>query len=105
MMMVNCAAELVVAHTSSGAEVSAKKVSGAYVVLAFNTVSSEVLFDVFEARGNANRPSLVYCGDHKSGKRVAATFDPRCGLRSHRCWSSRVARYVEPFALLIGQLA
>jgi hypothetical protein len=41
---------LVVAHTSSGAEQLARKVSMARVVCAFNTVPSEVLFDVFASR-------------------------------------------------------
>jgi len=41
---------LVIAHTTSGAEALAKKVPGAEVVAAFNTVPSEVLFGVFEAR-------------------------------------------------------
>src|SRR5216110_3068018 len=54
---------LVVAHTSSGAEVLAKKARGAHFVCAFNTVPSEVLFGVFERRSDATRPSLVYCGD------------------------------------------
>src|SRR5690349_24507868 len=46
---------LVVAHTSSGAEELAKKVKGAYVVSAFGTVPSEVLFAVFEARDGERR--------------------------------------------------
>src|SRR5947199_5523457 len=59
---------LVVAHTSSGAEVLAKKARGAHFVCAFNTVPSEVLFGVFERRSDATRPSLVYCGDDARGK-------------------------------------
>jgi 8-hydroxy-5-deazaflavin:NADPH oxidoreductase len=51
--------ELVVAHTSSGAEALAKKTSMARVVSAFNTVPSEVVIGVFEARHTAARPSLV----------------------------------------------
>src|SRR5881396_3033268 len=54
--------DLVIAHTSSGAEELAKKVPKTRVVSAFGTVPSEVLFDVFESRRNANKPSLVYCG-------------------------------------------
>src|SRR3989475_7432306 len=41
---------LVIAHTSSGAEELAKKVPKARVVSAFNTVPSEVVFDVLEAQ-------------------------------------------------------
>jgi predicted dinucleotide-binding enzyme len=44
---------LVIAPTSSGAEALAKKLPKAKVVCAFNTVPSEVLFDVFEARPQA----------------------------------------------------
>src|SRR5207245_1269782 len=62
---------LVIAHTSSGAEELAKKVPKARVVSAFNTVPSEVLFGVFEARRKASRRSLIYCGDDASGKKIA----------------------------------
>src|SRR4029077_5974090 len=59
--------ELVVAHTSSGAEELAKMIPKARIVAAFNTVPSEVLFGVYEGK--------------------------------------RIARYTEPFALLVAQLA
>src|SRR5579872_1230703 len=42
--------DLVVGHTSSGMEALAKKLPEARLVAAFNTVPSEVLFDVFAAR-------------------------------------------------------
>src|SRR3989442_8375949 len=42
--------DLIVAHTSSGAEALAKKIRNAPVVAAFGTVPSEVLFSVFEPR-------------------------------------------------------
>lgn len=52
--------ELVVAQTSSGAEVLARRVPTAPVVSAFGTVPSEVLFGVFAARRRrTRRPSLV----------------------------------------------
>src|SRR2546426_93193 len=64
--------DLVIAHTSSGAEELAKKVPKTRVVSAFGTVPSEVLFDVFESRRKATRPSLVYCGDDPKSKKIAA---------------------------------
>src|SRR5262249_28556653 len=64
--------DLVVAHTSSGAEELARLIPKARVVAAFQTVPSEVLFGAYEARRKARRPSLVYCGDDESGKGVAA---------------------------------
>ena len=74
--------KLIVANSSSGAEELAKKVQPAHVVAAFQTIPSEVLFGVYEAKRKTSRPSLVYCGDDESGKTVAAEqirdvgFDP-----------------------------
>ncbi|PYQ29085.1 MAG: transmembrane reductase oxidoreductase [Acidobacteria bacterium] len=96
---------LVVAHTSSGSEKLAKKVPRAHVVAAFNTVPSEVLFDVFEARRRKTRPSLVYCGDNERAKRVAATLIRDTGFEPVDAGPLRIARYTEPFALLVAQLA
>ncbi len=96
---------LVVAHTSSGAEALATKVPKASVVCAFNTVPSEVLFGVFEARRKTPRPSIVYCGDDAGGKRIAAELIRDVGFDPVDAGPLRTARYTEPFALLVGQLA
>jgi predicted dinucleotide-binding enzyme len=96
--------DLVVAHTSSGAEALAAKVPKAQVVAAFQTIPSEVLFDVFEA-GNPTRLSMVYCSDHQKAKRVAVTLIHDAGFDPEDAGALRIARYIEPFALLIGQLA
>ena len=97
--------DLVVAHTSSGAEALAKKARRARVVSAFGTVPSEVLFGVFEARRRANRPSLVYCGDNRAAKNVAATLIRDVGFDPVDAGPLRIARYMEPFTLLVAQLA
>jgi hypothetical protein len=97
--------KLVVAHKSSGAEALAKKVPKARVVCAFNTVPSEVLFGVFEARRKAARPSIVYCGDDASSKRTAAELIHDVGFDPVDAGPLWVARYTEPFALLVAQLA
>ena len=96
---------LVIGHTSSGAEELAKKVSGAKVVLAFNTVPSEVFFDVFKRRRRRMRPSLAYCGDDKKAKRIAATLIRDAGFDPVDCGPLKNARYCEPFTLLIAYLA
>lgn len=96
---------LVVAHTSSGAEELAKKVRTARVVSAFGTVPSEVLFSVFDARRTATRPSLVYCGDDGRSKKVAAELIRDVGFDPVDAGPLRIARYMEPFTLLIAQLA
>jgi predicted dinucleotide-binding enzyme len=97
--------ELVLAHTSSGAEELAKLVPKARVVSAFNTVPSEVLFGVYEANRKASRPSLVYCGDDKSSKAVAAELIRDVGFDPVDVGPLQIARYTEPFALLVAQLA
>ena len=97
--------ELVVAHTSSGAEELAKKVPGAHVVSAFNTVPSEVLFGTYEARRKSRKPSLIYCGDHRRSKEVAATLIADAGFDPLDAGRLRLARYSEPFALLVAELA
>ena len=97
--------ELVIAHTSSAAETLAQKLPKAKVVCAFNTVPSEVLFGVFEARRKAVRPSLVYCGDDAGAKTVAAELIRDVGFDPVDAGPLRIARYAEPFALLVAQLA
>src|SRR5947199_3434308 len=96
---------LVIAHTSSGAEALAKRVPEARVVSAFGTVPSEVLFDVFEARRKATRPSLVYCGDEARSKKIAAQLIRDVGFDPVEAGPFRIARYTRPFTLLIAQLA
>lgn len=97
--------DLVIAHTSSGAEELAKKIPKARVVSAFNTVPSEVLFSVFEGTGGGAQPSLAYCGENKRAKKVAAQLISDAGFEPEDAGPLRGARYTEPFALLVGQLA
>lgn len=97
--------DLVIAHTSSGAEALAKKIPKARIVSAFSTVPSEVLFSVFERMGDAARPSLVYCGRDKSAKKVAAKLISDAGFEPVDAGPLKVARYIEPFVLLVAQLA
>jgi predicted dinucleotide-binding enzyme len=96
---------LVVGHTSSGAEELAKKVRDAHVVAAFNTVPSEVLFGVHEARRKSTRPGLVYYGDDERAKNVAAQLILDVGFEPVDAGPLRIGRYAEPFALLVAQLA
>lgn len=97
--------KLIVGTTSSGAEELAKKLPRAHVVCALNTVPSEVLFGVYEAKRKKTRPSLVYCGDHKHAKRLTAQLIREVGFDPVDAGPLRIARYTEPFALLVGQLA
>lgn len=96
---------LAVGHTSSGAEELARMVPKARVVSAFNTVPSEVLFGVYQARNKGVRPSLVYCGDDEDAKDTAAELIRDAGFHPVDAGPLRIARYTEPFALLVAQLA
>jgi hypothetical protein len=96
---------LVVGHTSSGAEELAKMLPKSHIVAAFQTVPSEVLFGAYERRRNSARPSLVHCGDHKRSKAVAAELIRDIGFEPVDAGPLRIARYAEPFALLMAQLA
>jgi 8-hydroxy-5-deazaflavin:NADPH oxidoreductase len=96
---------LVIAHTSSGAEELARKVPRAHVVAAFGTIPSEVLFGVFETKGKGKGPSLVYYGDHEQARKVAVKLIRDVGFDPVDAGPLRIARYAEPFTLLIAQLA
>jgi len=96
---------LVIAHTSSGAEALARRIRRARLVSAFGTVPSEVLFSVFEGRRRRTRPSLVYCGDDAGAKEVAAGLIRDVGFDPVDAGPLRIARYMEPFTLLVARLA
>jgi len=97
--------KLIIGNTTSGAEELARKVPRARVVSAFNTIPSEVLFSVFEAKRKKIRPSLVYCGDDERAKQLAAGLIKDAGFDPVDAGPLRIARYTEPFALLVAQLA
>jgi 8-hydroxy-5-deazaflavin:NADPH oxidoreductase len=96
---------LIVASESSGAEELARKAPGAAVVSAFGSVPSEVLFAVFEAREGEGRPSLVYCGDEARAKEIVSALIRDAGFDPVDTGPLRIARYIEPFTLLVAQLA
>ena len=96
--------ELVVGGTSSGAEELARKLPKARVAAAFNTVPSEAFFPVRESK-TRERPHIVYYGDDEGAKEVAAKLIAEVGFAPLDAGPLRIARYAEPFALLVAQLA
>ncbi len=64
-----------------------------------------MLFGVFEARRKATKPSLVYCGDDARSKKIAAELIQDVGFDPIDAGPLRVARYTEPFTMLVAQLA
>jgi len=97
--------DLVLAHGTSGAEALAKKRPEARVVSAFGTVPSEVLFGAYERRRRKRRPSLLYCGDDRRARNVAVRLIADVGFEAVDAGPLRMARNLEPFTLLIAQLA
>src|SRR5438046_10582421 len=95
----------VIAHTSFGAEELEKKMRKARVVSALGTVPSEVLLGVFEARRKANKPSLVYCGDDTSGKKIAAQLIRDVRFYHVAAGLLRIARYTYAYPLSISRTA
>jgi predicted dinucleotide-binding enzyme len=68
-------------------------------------VPSKVLCVVYAARRKASNPGLVYCGDDAGSKEIAAGLIRDVGFDPVDAGPLRIARYTEPFALLMGQLA
>jgi predicted dinucleotide-binding enzyme len=96
---------MVIGHTTSGAETLAAKVPGAHVVCAFSTVPSEALFPVFERRKKGSPPDLIYCGDNEGAKKTAAGLIREVGFNPVDMGPLSIARYIEPFSLLVAELA
>jgi predicted dinucleotide-binding enzyme len=83
----------------------ASRAASSRVVAAFGTVPSEVLFSVYDRRHKSNRPSLVYCGDDLEAKELTAGLIRDVGFDPVDAGPLKMARYAEPFSLLIAQLA
>ena len=96
---------LALGHTTSGAEELAKKLPGARVVAAFNTIPSELLHAEVLERHPERRPQVIQCGDDDAAKDVVASLIRDAGLDAVDAGALRVARYQEPFGLLVAELA
>ncbi len=59
---------------------------------------------IFE-RAARRRPSLLYCGDDRHAKKIAARLIRDVGFEPVDAGPLRVAKYLEPFSLAVAQLA
>ena len=75
------------------------------MVRSTNTVPREMSFGVYEARRKAKRSNMACCGDDESAKEIAATLISDVEFEPADGGPLRIPRYLEPFALLMGQLA
>ena len=94
---------LAVGHRVSGGEIVAQRARGARVVKAFNTVPSELLRAGAEVL--PERPAVCYCGKDAGAKRVVARLIRQVGFEPVDCGALTTARYLEPLALLVAELA
>ena len=94
---------LAVGHRTSGAEIVARRARGAYVVKAFNTTPAELLRAGVEVL--SEQPAACYCGDDAGAKRVTARLIRQLGFDPVDCGTLLNARYLEPLAMLVGELA
>jgi NADPH-dependent F420 reductase len=95
-------AGLEVGHTTSAAERIAAWSNGARVVKAFNNVSSAIMANpVF---GDL-RATMFYCGDDRDAKGTVRDLAAELGFDPVDAGALKIARYLEPFAMLYIQLA
>ena len=94
---------LAVGHRISGGELVARRARGARVVKAFNTVPAELL--LAGAGSLPEQPMVCYCGDDAAAKRIVARLIRDVGFEPVHCGKLVVARYLEPFTLVVAELA
>jgi predicted dinucleotide-binding enzyme len=93
---------LALGHTTSGAEQIAEWAPGARVVKAFNTTGWEVMADTAFAGG---KPALFLCGDDAEARQTVAGLAADLGFEPVDCGPLRMARSLEPLAVLWISLA
>jgi 8-hydroxy-5-deazaflavin:NADPH oxidoreductase len=91
-----------VGHTTSAAERIAEWAPGARIVKAFNNVSSAIMSNpVF----GDQRATMFYCGDDKEAKLITRQLAEELDFDAVDAGPLKIARYLEPFAMLYIQLA
>lgn len=89
-------------HTTSAAEEIAGWFPGVRVVKAFNTVSAAVMAD---PKFGDERAMMFYCGDDADAKAMVRSLADDLGFHSLDAGPLRIARFLEPFAMLSIHLA
>lgn len=94
---------LEVGLTTSGAEEIAKRVPGAAVVEAFNTIFASLLPSRARLYG-AEAPTVFYCSDDRGARRQAAELIADADFHPVDAGPLQNARYIEPLAMLMMEL-
>ena len=89
-------------HSTSAGERMAEWAPGAKVVKAFNNVSSAIMDNpVF----GETRATMFYCGDDVQAKRTVSDLAAELEFEPDDAGPLKIARYLEPFAMLYITLA
>ena len=91
-----------VGHNTSAAERIAGWAVGSRVVKAFNNVSSAIMSNPLFGE---QRATMFYCGDDKPAKLVVKQLAEEIQFDPVDAGPLKIARYLEPFAMLYIQLA
>lgn len=88
---------LAIGHTTSAAEEIARRATGARVVKAFNTTGAE---NMRNSQFKAGRATMFLCGDDHAAKSVTGALAGEVGFDVVDAGPLRVARLLEPMAML-----
>lgn len=91
-----------VGHSTSAAEQIAQWASGAHVVKAFNSVSAATMANPLYGE---QRATLFYCGDSADAKSQVRQLVSELDFEPVDAGPLRIARYIEPLAMLYIHLA
>ena len=94
---------LAIGTDTSAAEEIQKRVPGAKVVKAFNTVFAEVYHSETRLFGS-RRPTMFFCGDDPGAKSAVSKLIVETGFEPVDAGPLASARYLEPLAMLMIQL-
>lgn len=93
---------LALGHTNSGGE-EISRLTGSKVVKAFNTVASE--FIAADRSALIEKPDVLIASDHTDAKILAGRLVRDAGFEPVDAGGLQCARYLEPLAVLVGQIA
>jgi 8-hydroxy-5-deazaflavin:NADPH oxidoreductase len=96
---------LLIGHDTSAAEEIAKLIPKAKVVKAFNTIASPVLQSEQGVKFNGESPDVYVCGDDEDAKSAAKQLAEDAGFEAIESGPLSNARYLEPMAEFVIQLA
>jgi predicted dinucleotide-binding enzyme len=95
---------LIVGHTTSAAEEISRLAEGSQVVKAFNTAFAEV-YHLPSRLSGSRMATMFYCGDDAAAKSEVAQLIREVGFEPVDGGPLKAARYLEPLAMLLIQLA